>query len=78
MLEFTTDNPTGGSALEISFDEVGAKQLIRLIEDCFRTGHEHLLPLGDDSRWSLTITGPNSYQTVTLYLEESSQQQDLL
>jgi hypothetical protein len=76
MLEFTADKATENSELEISFDEAGAKQLIQLIEDCFKTGHEHLLPLDDDSRWALTITGPNSYQCVTLYLEKSTERQD--
>jgi hypothetical protein len=68
MLEFIADKPTGNSELEIVFDEDGAKQLIQLIQDCFKTGHEHLLPL-DHGRWALTISGPNSFQSVTLSLE---------
>ena len=71
MIEFATEAPTGGAELEITFDEQGARQLIQLIEDCFNTGHEHLLPLDDHSRWSLKVSGPNSYQTVTLYLERT-------
>ena len=74
MLEFVADKPTGNSELEITFDEAGAKHLIQLIEDCFKTGHEHLLPLDDPSRWALTITGPNSFQTVTLSLERAEPQ----
>src|SRR5689334_16900350 len=54
MLNFKSDKPAGDSELEIVFDEEGAKQLIQLIEDCFKTGHEHLLPL-DHGRWALTI-----------------------
>ena len=75
MLEFVTDKPTGNSELEISFDEVGARQLIERIEACFKTEHEHLLPLGNDSRWSLTVSGPNSFQTVTLYLDRTEMQE---
>jgi hypothetical protein len=70
VLEFISDRPTGNGALEILFDEEGAKQLIQLIEDCFKTGHEHLLPL-DHGRWALTVSGPNSFQTVTLSLEKA-------
>ena len=71
MLEFLTDKPTENAELEISFDEAGARQLIERIEACFRTGHEHLLPLDNDSRWSLTVSGPNSFQAVTLFLERA-------
>jgi hypothetical protein len=67
MIEFITNKPTENSDLEIVFDEVGAKQLVQLIEDCFKTGHEHLLPL-NHGRWALTISGPNSFQSVTLSL----------
>jgi len=74
MLEFSTDKLTGDSELEIVFDEDGEKQLIQLIEDCFKTGHEHLLPL-EHGRWALTVSGPNSFQTVTLSLEKARAQE---
>jgi len=73
MLEFISDKPVTDGELEIVFDEDGAKQFIQLIEDCFKTGHEHLLPL-DHGRWALKITGPNSFQSVTLSLERASSQ----
>ena len=70
MIEFISDKRAEDGELEIVFDDAGAKQLIQLIQDCFKTGHEHLLPL-DHGRWALTARGPNSFQSVTLSLERS-------